>query len=106
MTGTQLSLFPVVERAERVYFLAPPAEHAGGARQALPGGYAVRPAGEYFHVYHAAVWLGSIYHLGGKMWNLYFPNERGVCGFGGPGQQGAAAELHRVYSAREAGLPY
>jgi hypothetical protein len=103
MTGTQLSLFAPVER---VQFMAPPAEQAGGARQQLAGGYSVAAAGEYWQVYLAGEWLGSIRFLGGSTWCLYFPGARGVCGFGGPGKPGAAAELHRCYKARAAGKDY
>ena len=50
---------------------------------------------DYLSVCHLGVWIGSLRALSGSLYCLYFPGERGVCGFGGPTQKGAAAELHR-----------
>jgi hypothetical protein len=68
--------------------------------------YDVEQEGEYYHVWPVGsnTYLGYIYHIGGKMWGLYFAGERGVCGFGGPDQQRAAAELHACFVRKGKGL--
>jgi hypothetical protein len=70
----------------------------------LPAGFSAEENGEYFTVRYHDEWIGSIFHLGGKIWNLYFPNERGVCGFGGPDLKGAVAELHQCCIRKARGL--
>lgn len=69
------------------------------------GLYSIEPNGEYYTVRYRGTWIGSLYHLGGKVWNLYFPNEHWVCGFGGPNQVGAAEELYRRYAEEGKQVP-
>ena len=68
--------------------------------------YCIEPSNnDYLSVYLMDVWIGSIRALTRSLFALYFPGERGICGFGGPTQRGAAAELHRCYPRDGKELP-
>jgi hypothetical protein len=98
---SQLALF-----ATRAGVMAPVARpRKTSAPKASKPRYDVEQEGEYYHVWAVGsdTYLGYVYHIGGKTWGLYFAGERGVCGFGGPDQQGAA-ELHACFTRREKGL--
>jgi hypothetical protein len=73
----------------------------------LPARYDIEQEGEYYHVWPVGseTYLGCIYHISQRVYGLYFPGERGVCGFGFKTQQLAAAELHRLFIRKEKGLP-
>lgn len=96
----QLDLFGLVATTPAV--VAKPAPAPKATRK--PALYYIEQDGEYYCVWLGDTYLGYIYHIGGKTWGLYFPGERGVCGFGGPGQQGAAAELHQCCIRKAKGL--
>jgi hypothetical protein len=102
--STQLSLFDLMPVARRPWpWLGP---HPDGPErtascQKLPGGLVARQQTEqmgdvYFYLYRADKWIGSVYKLGGSLWNLYLPGEHGVFGFGGPTLRSAAAVLLRL----------
>lgn len=68
--------------------------------------YVVAPSNDdYLSVCLTGVWIGSLRAMSGLLYCLYYPGERGVCGFGGPTQQSAAAELHRCYARDGKELP-
>jgi hypothetical protein len=95
----QLDLFGTV--ATTAVVVAKPAPAAKASRKPT---YYIEKDGDYHCVWLEETHLGYIYHIGGGTWGLYFPGERGVCGFGGPGQQGAAAELHQCSIRKAKGL--
>jgi hypothetical protein len=104
----QLSLFASTEAVAPTILAKLPTVPAQKVTRKPSPSYDIEQDGEYYHVWYDeeydSTYLGFIYHIGGKTWGLYFPGERGVCGFGGPSQQGAAAELHQCFIRRAKGL--
>jgi hypothetical protein len=97
--GSQLALFEVPTRTPNPW-LGPHPEgpEASAPRQSLPGGLVAcqqtETAGEQlYYIYNGSTWLGTLFHVGGAMWSIYLPGERGVADFGGPNLRGAAKQL-------------
>ena len=102
--SNQLALFevaPVVRRPWPWLGPHPDGPDTTAARQTLPGGMVAYQQTEqrqdvYYYVYRAGTWIGSVYKLGGTLWNIYLPGEHGVFGFGGPSLRGAVSQLLRL----------
>lgn len=90
--ATQLSLFGAPAAAVP--------KQARPAKKASPStGLCTAPGSDGYHtVYYNSVWIGSLYHVGQKVYSLYYPGQRGVCGFGFGSLTKAALELHKCYA--------
>jgi hypothetical protein len=87
---TQLSLFGAAAAA-----ISKPVKKA----QPSSTGLTVEPSNDdYLSVCLRGVWVGSLRALSRTVFCLYFPGERGVCGFGGPSVTKAALELLKCYA--------
>lgn len=67
--------------------------------KAAATGLTIEPSNhDYLAVCLRGVWVGSMRALTGSLYCLYYPGERGVCGFGGPSAAKAAAVLLECYT--------
>lgn len=105
--GSQLALFEAPTRQPNPW-LGPHPEgpEASAPRQVLPGGLVAcqqtETAGEqHYYIYQGSTWLGTLFLVGGSVWSMYLPGERGVAEFGGPTLRAAAKQLAVLFAGRK-----
>jgi len=105
--SSQLSLFEAPTRKPNPW-LGPHPEgpEPNATRLSLPGGLVAcqqtETAGEQlYYIYNGGTWLGTLFHVGGGVWSIYLPGERGVAEFGGPTLRAAAKQLLALVTGRK-----
>ena len=104
---SQLSLFESPARQANPWLGPhPQGPEPTATRQTLPGGLVAcqqtETAGEqHYYIYQGSAWLGTLFHVGGGVWSIYLPGERGVADFGGPNLRGAAKQLLLLVASRK-----